>query len=617
MTKRATIWVAAIVGAAAVLAGLVVASGMRFYTVMTPSMGQVAPVGTLVVTHPAESYVVGDIVTYERKDRSYTHRIVTANADGTFITKGDLNGAPDALPVAQSQIVGRVVWIGPGLGWLWQALPWLGLGFLLVFALSLLKMFGRTLRWVVRISGWTMVFCAVALWLRPWVSLTQLTWAPSGAGGVDMHVVNTGLFPLDVLGTRLLSGQDAVVHVTQIDARGYFTLTPGLAFTWWEQVGLFLLCLIPLALSFLVRDEDAVPPTRALADPRGDEFGDEQTDPADQGAGTPAPTGKRPGRRRLILTGAVTLAIIASVAVVTFTTTSAALTAKVTNSANTAGTRTYFTCANAVSSSASPVPYLAWAASTDANTTSYFFGLGGTTQADLSGSGRTARYTSAQSRTTISADGSSFGCLRDNPTASVTFTGSNGGYCLAQYGNVSNSNKPQTFSVEAWFKTSSYGTGQGKIIGFGTGQTTADDDGNYDRHIYLDKDGRIVFGVYPNAVKIVYTPAGKNYADSKWHHVVGTLSPSGTEKGLRLYVDGALADSDTSITSAQDYTGYWKVGCGKLGSWQNASTAASGNTGSYDFSGSSYFTGQIQYASVYTVALTAAQVSEHYLAGAA
>jgi hypothetical protein len=62
--------------------------------------------------------------------------------------------------------------------------------------------------------------------------------------------------------------------------------------------------------------------------------------------------------------------------------------------------------------------------------------------------------------------------------------------------------------------------------------------------------------------------------------------------------------------------GYWKVGCGGLSGWQNAATAATGST-TLDYNGPSYFTGQIQFAAVYTVALSPTQVQEHYQAGQA
>jgi hypothetical protein len=173
---------------------------------------------------------------------------------------------------------------------------------------------------------------------------------------------------------------------------------------------------------------------------------------------------------------------------------------------------------------------------------------------------------------------------------------------------------PDTFTLEVWFRTGT--KSNGKIIGFGTSQNSVADT-NWDRHIYLDKDGRIVFGVYPGVVKIVYTSAtagslgNGNYADNKWHHVIATLSTAGQS----LYVDGALAMTNPTVTTAEGASGYWKVGCGNLANWQNAATAQSGGT-ALDYTGPQYFKGQIQYAAVYSSAFTATQVQQHYAAGA-
>lgn len=595
MSRRVVITVASLIGVTVLLAIWVVASGLQFYTVMTPSMGQTAPVGSLVASQHAAEYRVGEIVTYERNARSYTHRIITLNPDGTFVTKGDLNSTADALPVAKAEIVGRAIWIVPGLGWLWQGLPWLVVGGILVYLLSLIRGLDRSWRWVVRISGWTLVLTLVAVWLRPWVSLSMLGFTPA-ASGVDMHVVNTGLFPLDVLGNRLVSGQDAVVNVTTQDAHGRYTLTPGLAFHWWEQVGIYLLCLVPMGLSFLIRDKPEVAPSRALVE--ADEAGAAESEAVvAQAAGEAEPADgeaaeRNRRRRRILLIGALVVAILIGVAVVTFATTSSALTAKVTNSAASAGTRTFFTCRSA-ETSLSGSTYFA-----------YPLGTTGATENDISSAGRNGTYANTAART------ASYGCMRDTPPYSVTFTGTQ---CLYQTSTATVTN-PTTFSLEAWFNTSNKANGE--IITFGNSRNTVSD-GNHDRKIYLDRDGRIVFGLYPGAVKIVYSPAGVNYADGKWHHVIATLSTSSDASlsGQRLYVDGQLAMANTAVTTAQSYDGYWKVGCGNLAGWQNAATAEAGNTSNYDYSGPSYFTGQIQYAAAYSMALTAAQVKEHYLAG--
>ncbi len=593
MTKRAVIWIAVTVAAAAVLAGLVSVSGLRFYTVMTPSMGIAAPVGTLIVTRPAAAYQVGDIVTYERNGRSFTHRIIEAEPDGAFITKGDLNGAVDPLPVGMTQIVGQAVSIVPGLGWVWRGLPGLLVGALIIYAVSLFRRFDHTWRWVIRISGWTLVFCLVAVWLHPWVSLSQLTWSPSELGGVEMHVVNTGLFPLDALGHRLASGQDAIVHVTEHNAQGQYTLTPTLGLHWWEQVGLFLLCLIPLALSLLIRNGD-VEPTRAIEDGSRGAATAENDDPA---AAQAEPVGSGPSNkridaqagpserlRRVILIAAIVLAMIVGVAVVTFTTTSSALTAKVTNNTNTAGTRTFFNCRNAISS----------------------LGTGGTTVAFAMGTASTrsetdlVRTNNAGTYNSNTTTNSSVGCLRD-PARSVTYNGTS--QCLASKSTYDN---PQTFSLEAWFATNS--TKAGKVIGFGETKYDATES-TYDRHVYVDNNGHVVFGIYTNGYRTISSPLG-TYNDGKWHHVIATYAGGTNGGGTKLYLDGTLVKSGPTYTNAEDKVGYWKVGCGNLDDWPDAEgTTFTSKTSE------AWFQGLIQYSAVYSRVLSDTEVLEHYLAG--
>lgn len=115
MTKKAVLWTAVGTGIAAVAVILFLSSGFRLFAILPPSMGQTAPVGTLVVTHPAESYQTGDIISFERVSRVFTHRIVAVGPEG-ITTKGDLNGANDPLPAKASSVIGKAVWIAPGLG---------------------------------------------------------------------------------------------------------------------------------------------------------------------------------------------------------------------------------------------------------------------------------------------------------------------------------------------------------------------------------------------------------------------------------------------------------------------------------------------------------------------
>jgi PKD repeat protein len=149
---------------------------------------------------------------------------------------------------------------------------------------------------------------------------------------------------------------------------------------------------------------------------------------------------------------------------------------------------------------------------------------------------------------------------------------------------------PQTFSLEAWFSTTS--TAGGKVIGFGnktTGLST-----NYDRHIWLDKTGRVNFGINPrnpNGLLTVTSPAAVN--DGRWHHVVGTVGP----QGMTLYVDGRPVAARADGTGAQWFYGIWRIG------------------GDSPWSGDPYLNGRIDEVAVYPRPLTAAQVANHHTAG--
>ncbi|UQX89356.1 PKD domain-containing protein [Jatrophihabitans telluris] len=143
---------------------------------------------------------------------------------------------------------------------------------------------------------------------------------------------------------------------------------------------------------------------------------------------------------------------------------------------------------------------------------------------------------------------------------------------------------PQTFSIEAWFNTTS-STG-GKIVGFGNASSGLSS--SYDRHIFMDGSGKVYFGVYNNNTSTVASSPGFN--DGKWHHVVGTF----TNTGLTLYLDGKKIGTN-GATFAQDYSGYWRIG------------------GDNSWGGDQYYDGQVADVSIYPTVLTKAQVQKHYV----
>lgn len=92
--------------------------GIRPYVVYSGSMEPKIPTGAVVFTKEgAYSPETGDIITFHNEDTVVTHRVVKKE-EGTFITKGDANKNADPIPVAKSQIIGRVVFCLPYLGYI-------------------------------------------------------------------------------------------------------------------------------------------------------------------------------------------------------------------------------------------------------------------------------------------------------------------------------------------------------------------------------------------------------------------------------------------------------------------------------------------------------------------
>ncbi|WP_210509042.1 PKD domain-containing protein [Naasia sp. SYSU D00057] len=172
------------------------------------------------------------------------------------------------------------------------------------------------------------------------------------------------------------------------------------------------------------------------------------------------------------------------------------------------------------------------------------------------------------------------GAIAGDSNTAARFAGDGNGLVAASTAQQG----PTTFALEAWFNTTSR-TG-GKVVGFGSSNTG--NSGSYDRHIYLDGSGRIYFGVYPGSIQTV--TSGTGYNDGQWHQVVASLSSAGME----LYVDGARVAARTDVTTAQGYSGYWRIG------------------GDNTWTGAPYLAGSIDDVAVYSSPLTAAQVRSHY-----
>ena len=145
----------------------------------------------------------------------------------------------------------------------------------------------------------------------------------------------------------------------------------------------------------------------------------------------------------------------------------------------------------------------------------------------------------------------------------------------------------------AWFKT----TTNGSLIGSSSTQNDGSA-GNYDRMIYVDNAGHLVYGVYNGSTTEVTSPG--TYVDNKWHLAVASAGPAGD----LLYVDGALVASNPNATTSNDRgSEYWHIGFAYMNSWP-------------DNPADPYFTGSLAQEAVFPAQLTAAQVSSLYSASA-
>lgn len=534
--------------------------GYRAFFVSTPSMGMTAPVGTLIITYPAKQYHQQDIIAFKQQDRVYTHRIV-GERDGGFVTKGDLNASDDNWIVQSGQIIGRAVVVAKHLGWIWKALPAFILGMTIVWLISNFHKLNPYWRWPIRLIGLSVVVTIITIWLRPWVSFAVLGVMPRTDHAVDMRIVNTGVFRLKAQELKLVSGEDGITKVSQLDDKGRFILVPRPSLSVPEIIFAVLFCLIPLFISLVVE----VPPTNA-----------------NQRRGSKTAT-RRQIIAVLIIGGTVVLLVMQFSSL-------ASIIASIKNQPNRVRTAHHFTCKSAMQHGL-PRPIAAYGMN---QRTSWWSPR---TETDLSPNNRSGEY-KIDSASYSSNFTNTSACKRDNPARALNF---NSDQCLAiptqhRYQDLNN------FSLEAWFRTDRRGDNNGKIIGFG--DTKFENNGANDRHVYIDKIGRVVFGTYRNQVFTLASPPGTNYADNQWHHVVATFS---TTSGSKLYLDGQEVASNPNMRQAQDYDGYWRLGCGKLLGWRNADGSP--------LEGKSYFHGNLQFGAVYHTILNAEQVKDRFIAG--
>lgn len=101
-----------------------IAGNYKIKVVMSGSMEPAIKTGSMVVIKPQSAYIAGDVITFgkdNKKDIPTTHRIQDVRVEaGSFIfrTKGDANESADLSEVAQKDVIGKVIFSIPFLGYI-------------------------------------------------------------------------------------------------------------------------------------------------------------------------------------------------------------------------------------------------------------------------------------------------------------------------------------------------------------------------------------------------------------------------------------------------------------------------------------------------------------------
>jgi signal peptidase len=100
-----------------------IAGNYKIFVVQSGSMAPAIKMGSLVIVKPANDYKIGEVITfgpYSKTKAPTTHRIYdikVVNGQPVYITKGDANNAPDTREITKRDILGKVLFSIPYLGY--------------------------------------------------------------------------------------------------------------------------------------------------------------------------------------------------------------------------------------------------------------------------------------------------------------------------------------------------------------------------------------------------------------------------------------------------------------------------------------------------------------------
>jgi len=117
-----------------------VTGNYKVLIVQSGSMQPTIKTGSLIISKPESMYEVGDIITFRYGKTTITHRVYEKKEidnQTSYVTKGDANNASDKNEISSSDIVGKVFFHMPYLGYAVDTAK-KPLGFMLVVVLPAL-----------------------------------------------------------------------------------------------------------------------------------------------------------------------------------------------------------------------------------------------------------------------------------------------------------------------------------------------------------------------------------------------------------------------------------------------------------------------------------------------
>ena len=231
-------------------------TGGRLFWVGSPSMGMIAPVGSLVATEPipvGQPLHVGELIVFQSTpgpSTEYIHPVYRILPGGRYMTKGVLNNLPDTWTITRNEIVGRPAVIIPAIGWIYKMATWLFFGLAIMIALSLfLSSRGRRR---VLVLGPALIVGVPLLRYRPLIG-GYLYSIVKVKDRIVAQMVDTGILPVhfQLPGSKSVyaaPGQEVVVSEQIGQGNVLAHIKTSAALPWWGWGVIVMFCMVPLFL---------------------------------------------------------------------------------------------------------------------------------------------------------------------------------------------------------------------------------------------------------------------------------------------------------------------------------------------------------------------------------